>query len=232
MRSLQAQLCCVAAGGGYAWAATNPDGKIWKVAANGSVLGTIELPSAVQGLAYADGALWAALGEEGTAVRIDPTTDETRGYDLGHSVTSVDVRKGLVAAGVRQSIEDVAGELSGDVVRVGRKGPELFDSGAPVEPAFTFPTWDAPQEMFHYMTCARILNYADAEGEAGRRLVPEVAEDLPEVSDAGRMFTFKIRKGFRFSPPSTRRSRPSRFGVVSSVESSSRSSPATSCAPH
>ena len=52
------------------------------------------------------------------------------------------------------------------------------------------------------MTCARLLNYADAEGEAGRKLVLEVAEDLPEVSDGGRTFTFKIRKGFRFSPPS------------------------------
>ena len=74
---------------------------------NGSVLPTIKLPSAVKSLTYADGALWAALGEEGTVVRIDPTTDETREYDLGHSVTSVDVRDGLVAAGVRQSIEDV-----------------------------------------------------------------------------------------------------------------------------
>ena len=58
-------------------------------------------------------ALWAALGEEGTVVRIDPTTDETREYDLGHSVTSVDVRNGLIAAGVRHSIEDVTGDLSG-----------------------------------------------------------------------------------------------------------------------
>jgi peptide/nickel transport system substrate-binding protein len=32
--------------------------------------------------------------------------------------------------------------------------------------------------------------------------VPEVAQDFPEVSDQGRTFTFKIRKGFRFSPPS------------------------------
>ena len=200
-RILQPQLCCIAAGGGYVWAASNPDGVVWKVSTGGDVLPTITLGSAIESLIYADGAVWAALGEEGTVVRIDPTTDEIREYDLGHFVTSVDVRKGLIAAGVRQSIEDVAGDLSGDVVRVGRKGPELFDSGAPVEPAFTFPTWDAPQEMFHYMTCARLLNYADAEGEAGRKLVPEVAEDLPEVSDGGRTFTFKIRKGFRLLTP-------------------------------
>ena len=56
--------------------------------------------------------------------------------------------------------------------------------------------------MFHYVTCARLLNYPDAEGDAGRTLVPEVAEDFPTVSDGGRTFTFRIRKGFRFSPPS------------------------------
>ena len=202
MRTLQAQLCCVAAGGGYVWAASNPEGVVWKVTTSGNVLPTIELRSPVRGLTYADGALWAALGEEGKAVRIDPTTDEIREFDLGHSVTSVDVRDGVVAAGVRQSVEDVTGDLSGEVVWVGRKGPELFDSGAPTDPAFTFPTWDAPQEMFHYTTCARLLNYPDAEGEAGGSVVPEVAEDLPEISDGGRTFTFKIRKGFRFSPPS------------------------------
>jgi DNA-binding SARP family transcriptional activator/ABC-type transport system substrate-binding protein len=202
MRTLQSELCCVAAGGGYAWAASNPDGKVWKVATNGSVLGTIELQSVVRSLTYADGALWAALGENGTVVRIDPTTDDTREYGLGHSVTSVDVRNGVLAAGVRRSIEEVTGDLSGKVVWVGRKGSELFDSGAPIDPAFTFPTWDAPQEMFHYTTCARLLNYPDAEGKAGRTLVPEVAEDFPDVSNGGRTFTFQIRKGFGFSPPS------------------------------
>jgi DNA-binding SARP family transcriptional activator/ABC-type transport system substrate-binding protein len=202
MRPLQADLCCVAAGGGYVWAATNPEGKVWKVASNGSVLGTIDLHAPIAQLTYADGALWAALGDEGTVVRVDATTDATRAYNLGHSVTSVDARDGLLAAGVRQSIEDVTGDLSGDVVWVGRKGSALFDSGAPVEPAFTSPTWDGPMEMFHYLTCARLLNYPDVGGQAGTRLVPDVAEDFPEVSNGGRTFTFTIRKGFRFSPPS------------------------------
>jgi DNA-binding SARP family transcriptional activator/streptogramin lyase len=201
-QQLKSELCCVAAGGGYAWAASNPEGNVWKVATNGSILGTINLGSPVEGLVYADGALWAALGEEGRAVRIDPTTDATREYDIGHPVTTIDAREGLVAAGVRHSVQDLTGELSGDVVRIGRKGNELFDSGAPIEPAFATPTWDAPQEMFHYITCARLLNYPDVRDEAGRRLVPEVAEDFPAVSDGGRTFTFRIRKGFGFSPPS------------------------------
>ena len=63
-------------------------------------------------------------------MRIDPTTNELREYDVGHSVTSVDVRDGLIAAGVRHSIEDVTGDLAGRVVSgSGGRGRALFDSG-------------------------------------------------------------------------------------------------------
>jgi DNA-binding SARP family transcriptional activator/ABC-type oligopeptide transport system substrate-binding subunit/streptogramin lyase len=201
MRTLQSDLCCVAAGGGYVWAATNPAGDVWKVTRNGSLLPTIGLASAIERLTYADGALWATLGGSGTVARIDPTTDAVRRYEVGHTVTGVDVHDGLVAVGVRESAEDAIADLEGDVVWVGRKGRTLFDSGAATDPAFTMPTWDGPQMQFHYATCARLLNYPDAEGGAGRTLVPEVAEDFPQVSDRGRRYTFRIRRGFGFSPP-------------------------------
>ena len=201
-RELQSDLCCVAAGGGYVWAASNPEGVVWKLTTSGRVLPTIELHAPIESLSYGDGALWAALGDRGKVVRVDPTTDAIHEYELGHSVTSVDADNGLIAAGVRQSVRDVTAGLSGRVAWVGRKGPKLFDSGAPVEPAFAGPTWDAWQRMFHYATCARLLNYPDQEGDAGRTLVPDVAKALPEVSDGGRTYTFAIRKGFRFSPPS------------------------------
>jgi DNA-binding SARP family transcriptional activator/ABC-type transport system substrate-binding protein/streptogramin lyase len=201
-RSLQSELCCVAAGGGYVWAATNPRGDVWKLTSRGKVLRTIELSFAVGRLTYADGALWATLGASGSVVRIDPTTDAVRRYHVGHLVTGVDVHDGLVGAGVRESAEDATADLEGDIVWVGRKSRTLFDSGAATDPAFTAPTWDAPQMQFHFATCARLLNYADAEGEAGTKLVPEVAERLPQVSQGGRRYTFEIRSGFRFSPPS------------------------------
>ena len=203
VRTLQADLCCVAAGGGYVWAATNPTGDVWKVTDSGTVVRTIALSSAVERLTYAEGALWATLGGDGTLARVDPTTNAVRRYDVGHFVTGVDARDGLVAVGVQASAEDATADLQGDIVWIGRKAGTLFDSGAATDPAFTMPTWDAPQMQFHYATCARLLNYADAEGEAGRRLEPEVAVELPRVSDGGRRYTFEIRKGFGFSPPST-----------------------------
>ena len=202
MRTLQSDLCCVAAGGGYVWAATNPSGDVWKLTRNGTRQRTIALSSAVEHLAYRDGALWATLGGSGAVVRIDPTTDAVRRYDVGHFVTGVDAGDGLVALGLRESAEDATAALQGDVAWIGRKAATLFDSGAATDPAFTLPTWDAPQMQFHFATCARLLNYPDKGGDAGRRLVPDVARELPRVSDGGRTYTFELRKGFGFSPPS------------------------------
>ena len=47
--------------------------------------------------------------------------------------------------------------------------------------------------------CARLMAYPDKRPPAGLRLQPEVAAAPPEVSSDLRTFTFKLRKGFRFS---------------------------------
>ena len=54
-----------------------------------------------------------------------------------------------------------------------------------------------------YATCAKLLNYPDKRGLAGSQLTAEVAQSLPARSADGKTYTFKIRPGFRFSPPST-----------------------------
>src|SRR6185437_13031714 len=53
-----------------------------------------------------------------------------------------------------------------------------------------------------YATCAKLLNYPDRAGPAGNQLTPEVASALPAVARDGKTYTFTIRPGFRFSPPS------------------------------
>jgi peptide/nickel transport system substrate-binding protein len=49
-----------------------------------------------------------------------------------------------------------------------------------------------------YATAAKLFNYPDRAGQAGTRLVPEVASRYT-VSRDGRTWAFFIRKGFRFS---------------------------------
>src|SRR6185437_13707814 len=53
-----------------------------------------------------------------------------------------------------------------------------------------------------YATCANLLYYPDSAGPEGMRLRPEIAAAMPTVSPDGRTYTFKIRSGYRFSPPS------------------------------
>jgi serine/threonine protein kinase/ABC-type transport system substrate-binding protein len=53
-----------------------------------------------------------------------------------------------------------------------------------------------------YATCANLLGYPDAPGRLGGMLRPDAAAAMPTVSRDGRTYTFRIRSGFRFSPPS------------------------------
>jgi peptide/nickel transport system substrate-binding protein len=49
-----------------------------------------------------------------------------------------------------------------------------------------------------YATAAKLFNYPDKAGPAGTQLVPEVASKFT-VSGNGKVYTFTIRKGFKFS---------------------------------
>ncbi|MDX6386841.1 MAG: peptide/nickel transport system substrate-binding protein, partial [Gaiellaceae bacterium] len=50
-----------------------------------------------------------------------------------------------------------------------------------------------------YATCAKLLTYPAKAGYAGTRLVPEVATSLPTISADRLLYTFTIRRGWRFS---------------------------------
>jgi peptide/nickel transport system substrate-binding protein len=117
----------------------------------------------------------------------------------------------LVAAGCggggsskSSSAETVTGGASGQAPAGGKKqgGTANFDLTTDtdfVDPALAYyqTSW-----QFEYATCAKLLNYPDRPGTAGSQLIPEVAASLPSVSADGKTYTFKVRSGFKFSPPS------------------------------
>jgi ABC-type transport system substrate-binding protein/tRNA A-37 threonylcarbamoyl transferase component Bud32 len=75
---------------------------------------------------------------------------------------------------------------------------DVVAGGVPFDPA-RYGLFD---EQMLYATCAKLLNYPDASGSEGAQLRPEIAAAMPTVSHDGRTYTFRIRPGFRFSPPS------------------------------
>jgi ABC-type transport system substrate-binding protein/streptogramin lyase len=187
----------VAAGGGFAWTAYESTGVVIKVDRTGVIADSYETGEGARSVSYSDGTLWVANQDAGTVTAIDGTTGEQRSYELGHVVDTVAAGGGLAAAGVgaSQTFEDAFGALEGSAARLLIPGFGLENA----DPAFA----SGPMAFqVAYATCAKLLNYGDAAGAEGRRLRPEIAAAQPRLSRDRRTYTFTVRPGYRFSPPS------------------------------
>jgi DNA-binding SARP family transcriptional activator/ABC-type transport system substrate-binding protein len=188
--------CCAAVGGGFVWIQTGRT--VWKFADIGNPsapLASVELAGAGGGLAYGDGALWATTGSAGTVTRIDPRTNATKTFAVGHEARAIAVDDGHVAVGMGPSAADATAGLRGRIAYFISNTDWLEDT----DPAIATSPW---QWQLEYATCAKLMNYPDAPAPAGWRAQPEVAAAQPVVSADGRTYSFRIRPGFRFSPPS------------------------------
>jgi ABC-type transport system substrate-binding protein/DNA-binding SARP family transcriptional activator/streptogramin lyase len=191
-------ICCLAVGGGYVWAANNTG--IWKLASDGQVLGTISTPSQTANIYFGAGALWVAADVAGTVLRINPRTDTARRYRIGHLLTGIGVQGSMVVVSVHPTGSDLLAHLSGPVLEV-HNSTWFIDTDPATAATPGTPTQPWEQQL-QYATCEPLLGYPDAPAPAGWQLVPEAAVAWPAVSPDGRTFTFKIRPGLRFSPPS------------------------------
>lgn len=50
-----------------------------------------------------------------------------------------------------------------------------------------------------HVTCEKLLGFADKEGEAGTRPVPQIATAMPAVSKDGKTYTFTLKRNYQFS---------------------------------
>ena len=79
----------------------------------------------------------------------------------------------------------------GHIVFVREEDPDYLD------PALSYGVY-SPADRGGVPHAAR---YADAPGPAGARLVPELAETLPDVREGGTLYAFKVRADARFGAP-------------------------------
>jgi ABC-type transport system substrate-binding protein/DNA-binding SARP family transcriptional activator len=181
----------VAANAAGAWIANAGDNTLVRVdTGTDAVAGTTRVgdgPTAVLATATA---LWVANGRAGTVMRVDPHSGK--------------VNKTIRLGGTPDALASAAGKVWVAIAPAPPRPPEaggvarlsVQNDFRSLDPALSF--W--PQVL--YTTCANLVTYPDKPAPAGSRIVPELAEAVPVPTAGGRTYTFTIRRGFRFSPPS------------------------------
>jgi YVTN family beta-propeller protein len=186
----------IAVGEGGVWVADSLDNAIVRIdPGTRAVTATIPVGNSPAGVAVGAGSVWVADTGDGTVDRIDPLTDKVIAtIPVGSSPQALTVTNGRVWVTVDAQSIAPAGTTGGTTLRIDWPlGPQSMD------PALSY---DVPGDQLLQATCAKLFNFPDKPGPAGAQPTPEVAQSLPALSADGTTYTFKIRPGFRFSPPS------------------------------
>ena len=185
----------VAVGAGAVWVADRLAGTVVRIdPATNSVKTTIPVGRSPTDIAVGLGSVWVANSRDGTVSRIDPVHDKVvKKIEVGGSPQAIAVGNGRVWVSVQTALV-CPGVRAGDVACVDSAyGLDSLDPAV----ANTLPSW-----TIMYATCAGLFNYRDRPAPAGSRPEPEIAAARPVRSADGKTYTFTIRRGFRFSPPS------------------------------
>jgi ABC-type transport system substrate-binding protein/streptogramin lyase len=175
------------------WVSIVPDNVVYRLSPDdGSVLGTIPAGPWPSSLSAGNG-IWIANAKGRQLLRVDRTGRRLR-IPVSGPPWMARYHDGLLWASVGAP-EPVVSDATGQTLRI----PLAYDAIENADPAVI---WGPVYRQLAYSTCAYLVNYPDAPGAAGRTLRPEVAAAMPGVSPDGRTYTFRIRPGFRFSPPS------------------------------
>ena len=188
----------VAVGAGAVWVANTGAATVTRIdPTTGAAKATIPVGSGPRGIAVGLGAVWVANSRSGSVSRIDPGSDRVvKTIAIGESPEDVVIAAGRVWVSVQAGSRPLGDAVPGGTLRI-VQSQDFGSSDPAVMRSYGSAAW-----QLEYATCAKLLNYPDLAGPRGARLVPEVAAAQPTVSPDGRTYTFAVRSGYRFSPPS------------------------------
>jgi YVTN family beta-propeller protein len=175
------------------WVANSGDNTVVRIdPQTNAVVASTPVGEGADAILATDRSVWVADGRDGTVVMLDPKSGAaTRSLHVGGTPTAVVAAAGLVWVAVAAAPPKPP--PAGGVAHL-----TMQDDLPSLDPALGLT--NAPSLL--YATCANLLTYPDAAAPAGSQVVPEVAEAVPSPTNGGRTYTFTIRPGFRFSPPS------------------------------
>jgi len=189
------------------WAVIEQDDALVRIdPATNAVQTRIPVGSSPSAVAVGLGAVWVANSRDGTVSRIDPSRNAVVAtIRVGGRPSGIAVGAGTVWVSVQEG--GATGKQSRKAGGVAHVNTEE-DLGS-LDPALAYAQLEettlehgALAWQIEYATCAKLLNYPDRPAPFGSELVPEVAEALPSVSVDRKTYTFRIRRSFKFSPPS------------------------------
>ena len=92
--------------------------------------------------------------------------------------------------------DDEGGGGGGDAKKGGSITISLSSNPDFLDPALAFTVEAASA---HWIAYPGLVTYRHDEGKAGTELIPAAAEKMPEISSDGLTYTFKLRKGLKYS---------------------------------
>ena len=193
---LRPEVCCLTVGGGSVWATSEARGLLWQLQPDGVVQDVVHVPAPATELAYADGAVWVSGYTSGTVTRVDAQTLKRRTVRTHQPVAGMAAAPGVVAFSTFASERAALAGIHGPVARILLPQDLIADSD-PAAPV-VYGDRDADRQRFD-ATCLSLYEYR------GRRLVPDAAGGSAVRGANDRVWTFRVRPGFAFSPPSGER---------------------------
>ena len=182
----------VAVNAAGAWVADAGEDKVVHVdVGTNAVTGTTPVGAGPTAIVAMPTGLWVANGGDGTVMRLDPRSGKvTRTIHLGGTPDALATAAGKLWVAVAPA--PPRPPAAGGVAHLTSQSDiQALDPALAIQPGIP------------YATCANLVAYPDKPAPEGSRIVPEVAEAVPTPTAGGRTYTFTIRPGFRFSPPSS-----------------------------
>lgn len=187
-------------GGGYAWTSESSAGTVHRVDSAGHAT-HLALQPGVGEMAATSDTMWVTNGSTGQLVGLDLVTgQQSRVIDTGHATLAVAAGDDKLMVAVAPTADEAIGELEGEVLRIVTPvTPDQPWWEPSPDPALNW-TWEVRQAL--NLTCVNLVTYPDKPWPDGLELMPEAADGMPTISVDGLTYSFKIKPGFMFSPPS------------------------------
>jgi ABC-type transport system substrate-binding protein/class 3 adenylate cyclase/tRNA A-37 threonylcarbamoyl transferase component Bud32/streptogramin lyase len=185
-----------AVAGGALWVPMQNDGGVWQLDKSGSVVGKVVTGAVPWALGVDGSDVYVSNQNAGTVTRISALTGATRQFAVGHRPLALTVRKGKLWVFLGQSASDARARITGSRVVEAVVPGEPFGS---IDPANLN---GVETSLLQYAVGLRLMDQRlGADGTT--ELYASGAAAPPVVSNGRRTFSFTVRPGFRYSPPSS-----------------------------